>query len=216
MNLASVQANRQRLQVVGATNSPGASGSGPWLATCNYPTGTKPGDLLLCFQQGDTGVAMTTPAGWTNLVATYTETGGVFQARVEWRVAGTETSVQISTALLEYCCVIALRQPGSSVALLGASGTFADSVVNGGTLNVPALTAQDAWSTVVLWASDRSNSAPPLPAGFTSWLSGIQGGVFGFLVATKEFNAAGTTGTVGVTHGSTTQPMVAIIIEVKP
>lgn len=157
-------------------------------ATCNKPTGTVDGDLLVAFASDASVAAISSPAGWTEII----ETGGM---TVAWKIAASEGS---SYTFTNAECVVIHRITGSNTsAPIDVHGNAHAGVANPKHATAPSVTTTVA-DCLLLYGADHKGSGSSFtstpPTGYTE-LSEIYGPSKQTLTtAYKTLTAAGATG----------------------
>jgi hypothetical protein len=198
----------------------GTSSTG-FSATANFtvtrPAGTTTGDLVVVvmYQETDTAIATTPPAGegFATLTSGENATSSPDTQYLAWyKIADssepasytfTHNNVYRSAACL---VLIPTSQPAvfdsqSSAVQTGSTTTLALTAITTLTASCAVVTAASNWN---------EEDATSVATGYTKEIEVVGGGGGGLAIAWKEQASAGTTGTVTWTFGATTESVGAI------
>lgn len=193
---------QQANEITFIASATGTSGTTP--TTCNKPTGTIQGDLMIAFMYGDGGNAWTAPSGWTVIQ-------NADQA-IMYKVAGASEGSSYSFVSTKtgnrYVAITTYRN-----AAYDTIGTAVTATTT--TVTVPAITLAASGSTVFLFTSATGNvTGWNTPTGFTSLLTNTNPYSYLFY---KSNVAAGSTGTVSLTRtGTSATAQSAVLVGIKP
>lgn len=180
----------------------GGSTAGP--AIVNIPSGTLPGDLIVCLAITANFSAARPPEFFaTKYLTNWASYGygfGVFT-----KIASGETSITVPGAASAIVLVFRGAVDTGSVGTLATSG--------GSTLSLNGITPTKSTSKVLALITDRDPSIPQSPAGWTSHLA-FMGTYFGFQATSKPFNSTSATGPVVVNVTSAPYEAAGILIEI--
>lgn len=180
----------------------GTSNSSP--TTCNKPTGTAQGDLMIAFMYTDGTGVWTAPSGWTQVQNT--------DQSIMYKVAGASEPSSYSfvstKAGFRYVAITTYRNAAYDV--IGTATTATTT-----TVTVPAITLSSSRSTVFLFTSAIGNlTGWNTPTGFTSLLTNTN--PYSYLFS-KSGVASGSTGTVSLTRtGTSASAQSAVLVGIKP
>lgn len=181
----------------------GTSSASP--TTCNKPTGTAQGDLMIAFMYADGSNAWTAPTGWTQVVNA--------DLSVMYKVAGASEgssySFTSSKAGFRYVAIFTYRNAAYDVVGTTTTATTA-------TVSIPAITLSSNASTVFAFVGGTGNvTGWNTPSGFTALLSSASNPIAASF--SKADVASGSTGTVSLTRtGSSTSSQIAVLVGIKP
>ena len=190
---------------------------------CLYPAASQSGDLIVIILNSCIG-AMQTPAGFTQVGATYQSPTFSYDYGVFRRIRGAETQVNYFTDQ-GGAKILAFRNASS----IGALGTWVEAPAVPGspgataTISLSSITPQNAASIVIGYVSHRQSpiAATPTSAQSAGWTmrNTTAYTLFAESAATKEYGSTSPTGLALFTIVKTTgtdYPSVGVQIEVLP
>lgn len=190
--------------------------------TCNKPTGTVAGDLLLGFQTADRGTTtdMATPTGgasWS-LLASQLFVTGELGTRIWWKIAGSsEPSTygfsQVSSAD-GVVAVAAVITPVTTAPVFASSAATASAT----SIPTPSITPTGADDLEFRWAASQGQGGATLtwtsPATYTEQVDRQSGTFTSASLAAKTLSSSAATGVQNFTISAATTAYIGFTVAV--